>query len=84
MNEKIKCCYPNCTQAATHTAAFGAETGDEALGQVPLYKEHFKYVQNPENEEEVSDLFGPSLWFLPILTSKVKELWEDEALQGDE
>jgi hypothetical protein len=80
MKDRIKCCYPECTQDATHTGAFGAEVGDEVLGQVPLCEEHFNYVQDPEHKKEVDDLFGPPLWFLPILTRDVKELWANETL----
>lgn len=84
MNDQIKCCYPECTQDATCTACFGAETGDEILGQVPLCEQHYQYILAPENAAEVSDLFGPLMYSLPILTSKVKEMWNNEALQRDQ
>ena len=78
MNPVVKCCYPDCTEAATKTGVFGAEAGDEVLGQVPLCDAHFEYVQAGEHKEEVDDLFGPPIRFIPQLTHRVKEIWSEE------
>ncbi len=84
MTPRVVCCYPTCTKDATKTGVFGADVGDEILGQVPLCDEHYKYVQAEEHKAEVEDLFGPPIRFIPKLTYKVREVWNDEALQRDQ
>ena len=84
MTPRVVCCYPGCIEDATKTGVFGTEYGDEILGQVPLCDEHYDYVQAEENKEEVEDLFGPPIRFIPELTAKVREAWNDEALQRDQ
>lgn len=74
---KLKCSYPECEAEATCTGTFRDDDG-EGIGDVPLCLEHYKYVQDPENQLEVLDLYGTPVAFFTGIKPGLEKSWNEE------